>query len=145
MTLKGKTNNEVESKNINEMNNMNNGEPNRIAAGAQYTGDMATSNDIRIDGDFDGRLFCEGRLIVGEKATVKGDIFCSNVDFSGTMDGGNIYARETLSLKSGCSVHGDLFFQRFQVELDAKFTGSCKVLGNGEFEKLSAPVADLLK
>lgn len=128
---------------ITSPNNMN--DVNRIALGCQFEGDLATENDIRIDGDFKGRLYCAGRLVVGEKATVKGDIFCANVDFSGSMTGGNIYARETLSLKGGCSVQGDLYFQRFQVELDAKFTGSCKVLGEGEFDKVSAPVSALLK
>jgi len=118
---------------------------NRIAHGAKYIGDLATTNDIRIDGDYEGRLYCEGRLVVGEKATIKGDIFCTDADFGGTMIGGNIYTRETLYLKGGCSVNGNLFFQRFQVELDAKFTGSCKVLSEGEFAKLSAPVAALQK
>ena len=124
-------------------NNMN--DVNRIAAGAKFVGDLATGNDIRIDGDFEGRLYCNGRLVVGEKATIKGDIFCANVDFSGAMTGGNIYVRETLSLKAGCSVQGDLFFQRFQVELDAKFTGACKVLSEGEFATVSGPVAAMLK
>jgi cytoskeletal protein CcmA (bactofilin family) len=118
---------------------------NRIAAGAKLVGDLATENDIRIDGDFEGRLYCNGRLVVGEKATLKGDIFCANVDFSGSMAGGHIYARETLSLKAGCTVQGDLYFQRFQVELEAKFTGACKVLAEGEFAKVSAPVSALLK
>ena len=136
----GKETNNVMPNNSSNMNDVN-----RIAFGAEFKGDLATANDMRIDGDFDGRLYCEGRLVVGQKATIKGDIFCTDVDFSGTMTGGNIYARETLSLKGGCSVHGDLFFQRFQVELDAKFTGSCKVLEEGEFAKVSAPVAALLK
>ena len=118
---------------------------NRVAFGAEFVGDLATANDIRIDGKFDGRLYCEGRLVVGEKAVIKGDIFGTDIDFSGTMTSGNIYTRETLSLKGGCSVHGDLYFQRFQVELDAKFTGSCKVLEEGEFAKIAAPVAALLK
>ena len=136
----GKETNNVMPNNSSNMNDVN-----RIAYGAEFKGDLATANDMRIDGDFDGRLYCEGRLVVGQKATIKGDIFCTDVDFSGTMTGGNIYTRETLSLKGGCSVHGDLFFQRFQVELDAKFTGSCKVLEEGEFAKVSAPVAALLK
>ena len=136
----GKETNNVMPNNSSNMNDVN-----RIAYGAEFKGDLATANDMRIDGDFDGRLYCEGRLVVGQKATIKGDIFCTDVDFSGTMTGGNIYTRETLSLKGGCSVHGDLFFQRFQVELDAKFTSSCKVLDEGEFAKVSAPVAALLK
>ena len=123
--------------------NMN--DVNRIAFGAKFCGDIATENDIRIDGVFEGRLYCAGRLVVGEKAVLKGDIFCANVDFSGKMTSGNIYARETLSLKAGCSAEVNLFYQRFQVELDARFAGTCKVLAEGEFEKLSAPVAALLK
>ena len=124
-------------------NNMN--DVNRIALGTRLVGDMASENDIRIDGEFDGRLYCAGRVVVGEKAVLKGDFFCANVDFSGTMTGGNIYARETLSLKAGCSVEGNLYFQRFQVELDSRFNGTCKVLGEEEFAKVSNPVASLLK
>lgn len=118
---------------------------NRIALGAKFVGDLATENDIRIDGEFEGRLYCAGRLVVGEKAVLKGDFFCSNVDCNGTLTSGNIYARETLSLKAGCSAEGNLFYQRFQVELDARFSGTCKELKEGEFEKVSAPVAALLK
>lgn len=124
-------------------NNMN--DVNRIALGTKLVGDMASENDIRIDGDFEGRLYCAGRLVVGEKAVLKGDFYCANIDFSGTMKGGNIYAKETLSLKSGCTIEGNLFFQRFQVELDSRFTGACKVIGEAEFSKVSAPVSAMLK
>ena len=131
--------------------NSNMNDVNRIAVGTKLIGDMASGNDIRIDGEFEGRLYCAGRVVVGEKAVLKGDFFCAGmegpIDFngSGTMTGGNIYARETLSLKAGCTIEGDLFFQRFQVELDSRFTGSCKVLKEGEFDKLSSSVAALLK
>ena len=109
-------------------NNVNVNDVNRIAAGAKFTGDMATLNDIRIDGTFEGRLYSRARVVVGEKAVVKGDIFASYIDFNGTMLGGNFYVKDTLSLKSGCTVNGDLYFQRFQVELDARFTGKCQVI-----------------
>ena len=89
------------------------------------------------------RIF--GFIGQGEKAVLKGDIFCANIDFSGKMTSGNIYARETLSLKAGCSAQVNLFYQRFQVELDARFAGSCKLLAEGEFDKVAAPVAALLK
>ena len=118
---------------------------NRIAANAKFIGDMATENDIRIDGSFEGRLFSEARVVVGEKAVVKGDIFATLIDFSGTMLNGAFYAKDTLSLKTGCTVEGDLFFQRFQVELDAKFTGKCQVMEEPEFRKLAAPIEGMLR
>ena len=126
-------------------NTVNVNDVNRIAAGAKFTGDIATVNDIRIDGSFEGRLFSEARVVVGEKAVVKGDIFATYIDFNGTMLGGNFYVKDTLSLKSGCVVEGDLFFQRFQVELDAKFTGRCQVMSEAEFHKMASPMEAMLR
>lgn len=127
------------------MANININEVNRIAAGAIFKGDIATANDIRIDGTFEGRLYSEARVVVGEKAVVKGDIFCTFVDFNGTMTEGRFYVKDTLTLKAGCSVHGDLFFERLQVELDAKFIGKCQVIGDAEYNKVSDPMRALLK
>ena len=87
----------------------------------------------------------EARVVVGEKAVVKGDIFATFIDFNGTMLGGNFYVKDTLSLKSGCVVEGDLFFQRFQVELDAKFTGRCQVMSEAEFHKVASPMEAMLR
>ena len=126
-------------------NNVNVNDVNRIAAGAKFTGDIATVNDIRIDGSFEGRLYSEARVVVGEKAVVKGDIFATYIDFNGSMLGGNFYVKDTLSLKTGCTVAGDLFFQRFQVELDAKFTGRCQVMSETEFHKVAAPMENMLR
>jgi hypothetical protein len=53
--------------------------------------------------------------------------------------------KDTLSLKAGCSVQGDLYFQKFQVELDAKYAGKCQMIGEAEFNKVSAPVAAMLQ
>lgn len=117
---------------------------NRIAVGAKFTGDLSTENDIRIDGEFEGRLYSASRVVVGEKAVIKGDIYSSFIDFNGTMLGGNFYVKDTLSLKSGCTVTGNLFFQRLQVELDAKFNGKCQMIGESEFGKLAASMQSML-
>ena len=123
-------------------NNIN--EVNRIAEGTKFVGDFATASDLRIDGTFEGRLYCATRVIVGEKAVIKGDVFCSILDFNGTMSSGNLYVKDTLSLKAGCSVEGDLFFKRLQVELDAKYTGKCQMIAESEFDKVASEVASML-
>ena len=51
--------------------NSNMNDVNRIAVGTKLIGDMASGNDIRIDGEFEGRLYCAGRVVVGEKAVLK--------------------------------------------------------------------------
>ena len=112
-------------------------EVSRISAGSVFKGEISSPNDIRIDGTFEGKVFSKGRVVVGEKAVVKGDIICQNVDFWGVIEG-NFYVKDTLSLKGGCKVDGDLHIKRLQVELDARFNGNCKMLAEGEFDKLAA-------
>ena len=83
-------------------NNVNMNEVSRISAGTVFKGEITSSNDIRIDGEFDGTINSKGRLVVGEKAVVNGDVICTNVDFSGKMSKGTVYVADTLSLKAGC-------------------------------------------
>ena len=77
-------------------------EVSRISAGTVIKGEITSPNDIRIDGRFDGQVCSKGRVVVGEKAVVKGDIICQNVDFWGSMKG-NFYVKDTLSLATSTS------------------------------------------
>ena len=67
-------------------NNVNLNDVSRISAGTVFSGEVTSSGDVRIDGKFDGRLTSKGRLAVGEKATVNGEVICQNVDFWGKME-----------------------------------------------------------
>lgn len=115
--------------------NVNVNEVSRISTGTVVKGEISSSNDIRIDGTFEGKIYSKGRVVVGEKALIKGDIICSNVDFWGTMEG-NFFVKDTLSLKSSSKVKGDLHIKRLQVELDAKFDGTCQMISETEFDRL---------
>ncbi len=123
---------------MNKMDNtVNVNEVSRISAGTVFKGELTSPGDIRIDGEFEGKIFSKGRVVVGEKARVKGDIVCINVDFCGTMTG-NFFVKDTLTLKKGCKVDGDLNVKRLQVELDARFNGSCRMIDDAQFDKLAA-------
>lgn len=106
-------------------------EVSRISAGTVIKGEINSPNDLRIDGRFEGRIVSEGRVVVGEKAEIEGDIVCENLDFWGKLTG-NIFVRDTLTLKDSCEVKGELHIQRLVVELGAKFDGVCKMLTNEE-------------
>ena len=64
--------------------NVNVNEVSRISTGTIFKGEISSSNDIRIDGTFEGKIYSKGRVVVGEKARIKGDIICTNVDFWGS-------------------------------------------------------------
>ena len=114
----------------------------RISAGTVIKGEILSPNDIRIDGTFEGRIQSKARVVVGESATIKGDIVCENVDLWGKVEG-NLFVKDTLSLKEGCVVSGNLHIRRLSVELGSTFNGNCKTITEAEFNKLAgleAPV-----
>ena len=108
----------------------------RISAGTVIKGEIISPCDIRIDGTFEGKLQAKGRVVIGETAVIKGDIVCVNIDLWGKVDG-NIYVKDTLALKEGCSVNGNLHVKKLSVELGSTFNGNCRMMNEGEFDKLS--------
>lgn len=111
-------------------------EVSRISPGTIIKGEITSPTDIRVDGSFEGKLISKGRIVVGEKAVISGDIIGENVDFWGKMTGA-IYAKDTLSMKAGCTINGDLHIKRLEVELGARFDGNCKMISDGEFDAVS--------
>ena len=107
----------------------------RISAGTVIKGEILSPTDIRIDGTFEGRIQSKGRVVVGETAVIKADIVCENVDLWGKVEG-NLFVKNTLSLKEGCTVTGNLHIRRLSVELGATFNGNCKMITESEFDKL---------
>ena len=121
---------------IMEQGGMN--EISRISAGTVIKGEIISPGDIRIDGSFEGKIVSKGRVVVGEKAVIKGDVVCENVDFWGKING-SFFVKDTLALKEGCTVEGDLHVRRLVVELGARFDGRCAMLADGEFDKVAGP------
>lgn len=111
-------------------------EVSRVSTGSVIKGEIYSPNDIRIDGTFEGKLKSDGRVVVGEKAVINGVIICENLDFQGTMTG-QIFVRDSLSLKNGCKVNGDLHIRRLTVELDAMFDGNCKMMNEEDLENIT--------
>lgn len=109
----------------------------RISAGSIIKGEIISPNDIRIDGSFEGKIISQAKVVVGEKAVIKGDVICTNADFWGQIDG-DLYVKDTLSLKSTSVIDGDLHIRRLQVDLNATFNGNCKMITEEEFQALTS-------
>ena len=111
----------------------------RISTGTIIKGEIQSPYDIRIDGTFEGKVQTKGRVVVGETADVKGDVICENIDLWGKMEG-NIYVKNTLSLKDGCVVNGNLNVRKISIELGSTFNGNCRMINEEEFDKISGIV-----
>ena len=108
----------------------------RISAGTVIKGEILSPCDIRIDGTFEGKIQSKGRVVVGESAHIKGDIVCDNIDLWGKVDGG-VFVKDTLALKEGCVVNGNLHIKKLSVELGATFNGNCKMISETDFDRVA--------
>ena len=116
--------------------NLNVNSISRISAGTVIKGEIMSPYDIRIDGTFEGKVHTKGRVVVGETAFVNGDIICENIDLWGKVEG-NVFVKDTLALMEGCHVNGNLHTKRLSVELGSTFNGNCRMITEGEFDKIA--------
>ena len=113
----------------------------RISKGASIKGDLVSVTDIRVDGTIDGTLYSQGKIVGGEPAQLTGSLYCTNLDFWGKMDG-DIYIKDTLSLKSTSVVNGNIRVHKLQVEMGAQINGTCKMISEQEYDQLASKVAN---
>ncbi len=97
---------------------------NIIGAGTSITGDINCSGDIRIDGNLIGNLNVQGKVVIGNSGTIKGEISCKNSEVEGKIEG-KITVAELLSLKTTSSILGDIKTKKIAIEPGAQFTGNC--------------------
>ncbi|MDR0420797.1 MAG: polymer-forming cytoskeletal protein [Prevotellaceae bacterium] len=99
---------------------------NRICENTKITGIIETSGDIRIDGILEGSVTSTGRVVIGSKGKIKGDLHCAQIDVSGKIRG-NIIATDVLMLKEKSVLIGEITVQKLIIESGATFNGICKM------------------
>lgn len=113
----------------------------RIAGGASIKGDLSSLSDIRVDGNIDGKVYSGGRIVVGETANISGALMCANLDLWGKMEG-EIYVKDTVSIKSTSVINGNLHVRKLQVEIGAQINGSCQMITEQEYDKMVAQMTE---
>ena len=88
-----------------------------------FVGNINSGGDIQIDGTLEGDVRCIS-LVVGEKATVNGEILAEDLTVRGRVTG-SIRARR-VQLCSGCRVEGNILHGALAVETGAHFEGNCR-------------------
>src|SRR5882724_1696096 len=75
--------------------------------GTGITGELHFTGKLRLDGDFRGSISTEGTLVVGENASVRGDIKVSVIEIAGQIFG-NIEAKQRVEILGTGRVQGDV-------------------------------------
>ncbi len=97
---------------------------NTLAEGTIITGNVKADEDFRIDGTVEGDIVCNGKIVVGVKGTIIGQINCANAELMGKITG-MIHTSGHLSLKSTAIYTGDAYTKTMEIEPGAVFNGSC--------------------
>lgn len=99
---------------------------NALTAGSKIIGTIIADSDIRIDGIVEGELQCSGKVVIGEKGFLKGQVNCQNAEIQGKLDG-KIDVKQTLALRATSNIHGEVKTQTLIVEPNAVFNGTCSM------------------
>ena len=103
------------------------GTHNVIAGETTIVGKIIASQDIRIDGVLEGRLECQGRVIVGTNGKIWGDVVAESADVAGRIVG-NVAVSGILVLKATARLDGDVCARRLAIEPKATLNGKCVMI-----------------
>ena len=103
-----------------------NNEINSISFGSTLSGDLISSGDVRIDGVLNGSIKTEGRLVLGDKGTIEGEVDCASAIIGGELKA-TIVAKELLTLKSTAKLSGEIIAGKLAIEPGAVFSGKCSM------------------
>ena len=92
-----------------------------IGTNSQFKGDIETKGTLRIDGLMEGNVRADW-VILGDKASLKGDITARGVIVGGKIDG-NLRAKEIVEIKLKGCVHGDICTSKLTILEGGIFDG----------------------
>lgn len=102
---------------------------NTLATGTTVKGHIITETDFRLDGKVEGDINCSGKIVIGPKGHVVGNITSVNAEIHGEVEGA-IRVSDKLLLKSTANLKGDVFTQSLEIEPNARFNGVCNMSGD---------------
>lgn len=100
--------------------------------GSRMHGELQFDASFRVDGVFEGAVRSKGRLVVGERGEVDGEVQVAQVLVSGEVRG-SIEAAEQIHIAPGGRVLADISTPSLMIEDGAVFEGRCTMTkGSGK-------------
>ena len=93
-----------------------------LGKGAEFIGKLIFDGAVRIDGDFQGEIYGQGSLEIGEGAQVKANIAVKAIYIGGNVQG-TIEVKEKINIISTGKFYGDVRTPIFVMEEGALFDG----------------------
>jgi len=96
---------------------------NHVAQGTLVKGSLESQGGLRIDGKVEGEIESIGKLVIGEKGEVVGQITCKDAEIEGKVKG-NLNSSGLLYLKATAFVEGDITSHSMKMDPGAVFIGN---------------------
>lgn len=96
---------------------------NRLVTGSKIIGDVVVDSCLRLDGEIEGNVRCNEKLVVGQEGKILGDVFATEAEINGLVKG-KIQTENLLVLSHTAIIKGDIFTERLVIEDGAKIEGS---------------------
>ncbi len=98
-----------------------------LGKGAEFIGKLIFDGAVRIDGDFQGEIYGQGSLEIGEGAQVKANIAVKAIYIGGNVQG-TIEVKEKINIISTGKFYGDVRTPIFVMEEGALFDGKSSMV-----------------
>jgi cytoskeletal protein CcmA (bactofilin family) len=102
-----------------------------IGPNTSLKGDIEAGGFTRVDGSIVGNVTARGRVVIGEKARMKSNVFGTAITIGGVVYG-NVIASESLVVLSTALVLGDIITRRIQADDGCLIHGKVMVCPDGE-------------
>jgi|SRR5450759_2013311 cytoskeletal protein CcmA (bactofilin family) len=112
-----------------------------LGQGAEFIGKLIFNGSVRIDGNFQGEIYGQGSLVVGEGALVKANIAVKSIYIGGEVQG-SIEAKEKIDIQSTGKFLGDVRTPVFIIEEGAFFDGK-SLMAEAVEKKMNTQQEDL--
>ncbi len=98
-----------------------------ITKGSRTEGNIKTSDNVRIDGEFIGNLEITGKLVTGEGSYIRGNVSAIDIIIGGKIEG-DITGVWSTTIQTSGVLKGDLTTEELIIESGATFDGSCSMV-----------------
>ncbi|MDQ5985581.1 MAG: hypothetical protein CSYNP_01294 [Syntrophus sp. SKADARSKE-3] len=99
-----------------------------LGENSKIIGDVESAGTILVEGTILGNIQGE-KVILGEKAYVKGDISANSISIAGKIEG-HLLGKENVELRNTAKVFGDVVTKSLSMMDGAFFNGMCRMDGS---------------
>ena len=89
-------------------------------------GDFRAGESTRVDGEIRGNVTCEGKLLIGPKGKINGNVTSDGIMVSGEVIG-DVTCKGRVEISSSGKIIGDIQASVLVIDENAIFNGNCNM------------------